>query len=154
MLNQHNTYRMRHNAANLTWSSTLAAAALVNANNNANNNLFVHTTNNQYGENIAYQWGYDNPEYLGFLWYDEERQYNFQTGSFSDATGHFTQLVWLATSQIGCAYVQAQNTLSNNGYYYLSCEYNSPGNYAGEFQQEVLAPNSMPYPAQPPQWLD
>lgn len=153
MLDQHNTYRMRHNAVNLTWSADLVPAALANAQYNADNNAFEHTADNPYGENIGYQYGWNNPEYLAFLWYDEERQYNFATGDFADATGHFTQVVWLGTTQLGCAYVQAKTSLSNNGYYYLSCEYNNPGNYYGEFQKNVLSPNSQPYPAAPSQWM-
>lgn len=104
----------------MTWNSDLVPAALANAQNNANNNVFVHTSNDQYGENIAYQYGYNNPLYLGYLWYDEVTQYNFYNPGFSDATGHFTQLVWLDSTELGCAYVQASNSLSNNGYYYLS----------------------------------
>lgn len=138
----------------MTWAADLVSAALANAQNNANNNVFVHTSNNPNGENIAYQYGYNNPQYLGFLWYDEERQYNFTTGGFSEATGHFTQMAWLSSTELGCAYVQAQNAqLSNNGWFYLSCEYRSPGNYAGQYQQKVLAPNSQAYPTQPPQWI-
>lgn len=137
----------------MTWSNALVPAALANAQNNADKNVFVHTTNPQWGENIAYQYGYNNPLYLPFLWYDEVRKYDFGNPGFSAATGHFTQQVWLDSTQLGCAYVQAKNALSNNGWYYLSCEYNSPGNYAGEYTAKVLPANSQPYPTQPAQFI-
>lgn len=153
MLSQHNLYRARHNAEPLVWDPSLVPAALANAQNNANNNEFEHTVSGIYGENIGYQYGYNNPQYLGFLWYDEVTLYNYSDPGFSDATGHFTQVVWLSTTALGCAYVQAQNDLSNNGYYYLSCEYSPPGNYIGQFEAEVEPPNSQPMPTQPHQWI-
>jgi hypothetical protein len=38
------------------------------------------------------------------MWYDEVTNpgYNFETGGFSGGTGHFTQLVWKGTTELGC----------------------------------------------------
>jgi len=71
------------------------------------------------------------------LWYDEESQYNFQAGQYSDATGHFTQLVWKGSSTLGCAFIPC-NTASTPGYY-LMCEYSPAGNVIGEFTENVFS---------------
>jgi hypothetical protein len=59
-------------------------------------------------------------------------------------TGHFTQVVWKNTKKVGCAW----NTKScpGNGqankmpFYKMVCEYDPPGNYAGQFPQNVPRP--------------
>ena len=154
MLSSHNTYRARHGSKALTWNSDLAAVALKNAQMNSDQNTFVHSTNTGYGENIGYMYGYNNPQYIIYLFYNEIQSYNYNSPGFSEATGHFTQVVWANTAQVGCAYVQNQKSgAANYGYYYLACEYSPPGNYAGQYQANVLPPNSNPYPAQPAQFL-
>lgn len=42
------------------------------------------------------------------------------------ATGHFTQLVWVASTSVGCAFIEC-NTRDTPGMY-LMCEYNPTGN--------------------------
>ena len=38
-------------------------------------------------------------------WYDEIQYYNFTTGrSKGGVTGHFTQVVWTASTQVGCGF--------------------------------------------------
>jgi hypothetical protein len=39
------------------------------------------------------------------MWYDEISLYNFSRPGFSAATGHFTQIVWATSTQLGCAQV-------------------------------------------------
>lgn len=156
MLNQHNTYRARHGVGALTWNSNLAASALANAQYNSDHNTFVHTTNNPNGENIGYEYGYNSPTYLGWLWYDEITKYDYNNPGFSEATGHFTQMVWAATTQLGCAFVQNQiQGAANYGYYYFACEYSIYGNVAGAYSSNVptVVPNASPMPTQPPQYL-
>jgi len=55
-----------------------------------------------YGENLAF--GYPNASAAIEAWGDERDMYDFKkpTG-FTEATGHFTQLVWKTTTQVGCA---------------------------------------------------
>lgn len=56
-------------------------------------------------------------------------------------TGHFTQVVWKDTTQIGCAKVPHQTI---PGTYVWVCDYSPPGNIEGEYQQEVLNPTTCP----------
>lgn len=132
MLTLHNNYRALHGAPPVTWNQDLANAALTNA----QQYTWAHTANNPYGENIA-TGTYTDPDYYGFLWYDEQKLYNYNNPGYSDATGHFTQLVWASTTQIGCAMV---NQVNNQGYpYSMTCEYAPPGNIvnAGYFAANV-----------------
>jgi hypothetical protein len=40
------------------------------------------------------------------MWYDEvtDPGYDFEAAEFSSGTGHFTQVVWKASTQLGCGY--------------------------------------------------
>merc|ERR1711879_455606 len=53
------------------------------------------------------------------------------TNAYSDATGHYTQVVWRETSRLGCG---IQGTL-------LVCQYGTTGNMRDGFQRNVLAPS-------------
>ncbi|KAI0257509.1 PR-1-like protein [Lactifluus subvellereus] len=125
----HNKMRAMHGAAPLTWSSDLSGTAQ----GWANNCVFKHS-HGQYGENLAAGTGLTIPDAIK-MWTDESRGYNASNPEFS----HFTQVVWKATTQLGCA-VQACASLDglqgNPGNFYV-CEYNPPGNVDGEFAQNV-----------------
>jgi hypothetical protein len=66
------------------------------------------------------------------MWYDEIKQYSFPNGGFSMQTGHFTQVVWRETTQMGCA------TATCRGMDIWVCEYDPPGNVQGMYRQNVL----------------
>jgi hypothetical protein len=70
------------------------------------------------------------------MWYDEVNKYNFNNPGFSASTGHFTQLVWKATTDLGCGIaISAKNRI------YGVCNYTPPGNVVGtnnEFKRNVL----------------
>lgn len=143
MLEQHNSYRHRHSAAPLVWNSGLAIAAY----KRASSGKFSHTPNNPWGENLA-MGSYSNPLFYAFAWYDEERKYDFKKSQYSSATGHFTQMVWKGTKEVGCAMVN--NNRIAGFPYYLACEYKPAGNYIGEFRTNVIKYNRDPYPVKPP----
>ena len=68
------------------------------------------------------------------MWYDEETLYTYNppTG-FSMATGHFTQVVWVANERVGFGVTQG-----DNGKTMLVGRYSPPGNYGNQFAQNVL----------------
>lgn len=78
------------------------------------------------GENIAYA-SYANWDFLIDMWYNEIEHYDYNdiTGIYHDGVevGHFTQLVWAASQEVGCASVQCPNDGT-----YLLCEYSPQGN--------------------------
>jgi uncharacterized protein YkwD len=134
MVQWHNTYRARHGSPAVIWNDTLAAYA-------ANYSRLCstdHSDSPYYGENLAYG-GFTNPAYYVYLWYNEIQNYDFNNPGFSDSTGHFTQVVWEASLQIGCGWVYdgCTSELGNSYPNYLACEYYPYGNVDGEFAAEV-----------------
>lgn len=127
----HNKVRATHQAPALEWNDTLASFASDYL--DGNNCVFEHS-GGPYGENLAI--GY--PTVLGAMeaWYNENKDYDYAAAQFSAGTGHFTQMVWKATGQLGCA------TRDCSGSTYLVCEYSEDrGNIIGYFDKNVLSPN-------------
>src|ERR1041385_417079 len=121
----HNAARAKHCAPPLTWSAKLAKVAQDWANQlKAKGCVFGHSGNPNYGENLgAGSIGALDPESTVAMWYDEVKLYKFPDGGFSMRTGHFTQLVWTDTRQVGCGHVQCKG----NDIYV--CNYDPPGNF-------------------------
>jgi len=130
----HNGYRAKHCAPPLTWSKQLADVAQKWANTLRDKGcVFGHSPGAKYGENLAAGTvGALDPESTVAMWYDEIKLYKFPNGGFSMQTGHFTQVVWRSTKQVGCGHV----TCNNNDIYV--CNYDPPGNWEGKYRQEVL----------------
>lgn len=133
-LDDHNTARSQHGAAALTWNDTLAAAAQ----KWANGCVFQHSggTLGPYGENLAAGTGdsYAIDQAIQ-SWTGEASQYNAN----SPEASHFTQVVWKATTQVGCALQDCDGIFSasfGKAHYYV-CEYFPQGNVIGNFAQNV-----------------
>jgi uncharacterized protein YkwD len=145
MVYWHNQYRALHGVPNVTWNQTLADYAA----NYATECSTSHSGSPNYGENLAYG-GYTNPSYYIYLWYDEIKNYDFSNPGFSKTTGHFTQVVWKDSIQIGCGWVTScAGTLGSDYPNYLACEYYPYGNVDGEYASEVPAPISNATPPVP-----
>lgn len=124
----HNSLRAKHSAPALTWNTTLSDYAQSYL--SKQNCVFEHS-NGPYGENIAM--GYSDPTKAIQAWYDEVKDYDYSTGTFSMSTGHFTQLVWKETTQIGCSKVDCGSSGA-----FFACEYFPYGNVIGFFIENVL----------------
>ncbi|KAG5361384.1 Protein PRY1 [Yarrowia sp. E02] len=128
ILDTQNAKRAEHNAVPFAWNETLASFAADYLNKAQCN--FEHS-NGPYGENLAM--GYSTAADAVRGWYDEVKDYNFAQGAFSMATGHFTQMVWKGSNQLGCA----KRDCGSSGAYVV-CEYYPRGNIIGAFVQNVL----------------
>lgn len=106
MVELHNAKRALHGAPALSWDADLASKA----SSWAQGCKWGHTPNINYGQNLAMGTGDSfGADQSVKMWYDEVKQYNFASGGFSSATGHFTQLVWKATTKLGCAVETCSN---------------------------------------------
>ncbi len=127
MLERHNYYRSQQDAPNLQWSDELANAAQQWANKLAKKDKMFHSTMS-YGENIY--WGYgDDPTRAVDMWAGEAKYYHGEAISVNNfhLFGHYTQVIWAATTEVGCA-----EAVSKSGKHYIVCEYSPAGNIEGE----------------------
>lgn len=130
ILNSTNTYRTQHNATALTWNTTLATYATTYA-SKCN---WAHSGGPS-GENLAEEYANVTDAVDG--WGDERNKYNFNNGGFSEATGHFTQLVWKATTSVGCGRMDCDGKGGSAQGWFVVCEYYPAGNVQGDYGQEV-----------------
>lgn len=126
--NQHNIVRSKEKRPLLTWSQPVASSAQVWANYLIAKNLFQHS-HNQYGENLYLEINGDRSCRAAVnAWYAEKPNYHNEVipqGNFQ-SYGHYTQLIWRNTKQVGCA------SASSGGKQITVCQYNPPGNYVGQ----------------------
>lgn len=131
----HNEYRSRHQVGPLVWSDNLAQGAQSWADYLAENNLFQHAANSPVGENLylSSRKPMEPCTSATKAFYDEVKYYDYNNPGFSLRTGHFTQVVWKNTKQIGAAYATRKD-----GRFVLVIRYSPPGNYRFQFSQNVL----------------
>ncbi len=134
ILKQHNYYRAKHGTAALRWNDSIAAFAAKWARNNARSDRMFHRRPNRYGENIYWiSGGLVSGKGAVDAWYSEIRYYSYKRPRFGYKTGHFTQVIWKGSTEIGCG-----KAMSYRGGTYVVCNYNPPGNYRGMFSSNVL----------------
>ncbi|KAF9536282.1 hypothetical protein EC957_011707 [Mortierella hygrophila] len=135
VLTQHNTNRKMFGAEPLTWSDALYPATL----QWANTCRFQHSqSGGKYGENLYAGEGGSVTFAQGMTtWMDEASRYNYANPGFSGA-GQFTQVVWKGTTQVACAMVDCRaGTIFGMASKYIVCRYSPPGNFQGQFAQNV-----------------
>lgn len=134
ILNAHNSYRSQVGVPSLTWSDALASDAQKWANYLSANGLFQHSQDrNGQGENLwrGTSGAYSFTQMIQS--FGDEKQYFIggtfpnvsSTGQWEDV-GHYTQVVWRNTTEVGCAIATA------NGNDILVCRYNPSGNFLGQ----------------------
>jgi hypothetical protein len=119
----------------LTWSEALEATAAAYGamciNVDAYPMIMDHNPNRsmghpyQVGENIYASGGPATAQGAVMVWAAEKAQYTYPNG-YSPATGHYTQLVWRATREVGCALVNCPNITFPNT---IICDYGPAGNF-------------------------
>ncbi|KAL8992556.1 MAG: hypothetical protein Q9169_007011 [Polycauliona sp. 2 TL-2023] len=133
LLTTHNTYRTAHNASLLSWNTSLATSSL----SHSLPCKFSHSTPpapGAYGENLAA--GYPNTTAAVEAWGDEREDYDFEDAEFSDETGHFTQVVWKGSTDVGCGATWCDGQEETPGWFVV-CRYFPAGNVEGGFEENV-----------------
>uniref|UniRef100_A0A1Y1KMF7 SCP domain-containing protein n=1 Tax=Photinus pyralis TaxID=7054 RepID=A0A1Y1KMF7_PHOPY len=140
-LERHNYHRRRHGCADLILNDTISAHAQDWANQISLGEGLPHRPNNPYGENLFAAWAsWTDYDITGDVavnsWYSEIHKYVFGEATphnFNDV-GHFTQLIWKNSKQLGVGKV------AKNGKVWVVANYDPPGNYGGEYVENVPKP--------------
>lgn len=66
------------------------------------------------------------------MWYEEHDKYRYGNPGFSTNTGHFTQIVWQSSKEMG-----AGKAVSSSGAQFVVARYQPPGNVRGQFPENV-----------------
>jgi uncharacterized protein YkwD len=135
LLRLHNKVRADVGVRPLTWSKKLAIYAQEWANHVASTNCkLTHRPTSgkwkqEYGENLVMGTGgsYGVADAVK-EWQSEKQYYRGQTLNLSNwyDSGHYTQMVWKNSEEMGCAKVEC------NGNIIVVCNYDPPGNILGQ----------------------
>lgn len=141
MLTAHNHLRQQVGVDDLSWSTELATSAQTWADTLIEQNVFGHSPASQrrdglIGENLT---GYSTvgsgtalrtPARATQGWSNEAQHYNYDTNSCASGQicGHYTQMVWVDTTEVGCAVARTDN----NKREVWVCHYNPGGNVVGQ----------------------
>jgi pathogenesis-related protein 1 len=127
MLTAHNSVRAMKGIVPLAWSSHLAAYAQQWADTLAAHKRFGHRPKTTYGENLfEIMNATASPTAVVKAWADESRNYNYRTNHCHGDCGHYTQIVWAATREVGCGVARFGNREI------WVCDYDPPGNWVGQ----------------------
>ena len=137
-LDAHNKYRAKHHAGKLVLNQELCDIAQKYAQELARTGNFAHSNGSFHGDNMGENlFACYGMKITGKMmtddWYDEISQYDFNNPGYISGTGHFTQVVWKGSKQVGFGFAQARD-----GYYYGVANYYPAGNFIGEFEENVF----------------
>lgn len=138
MVAAHNRWRSEVSVPGLKWSDKLADVAQGWADHLAGNSCAMYHSGNGYGENIyqasALMWSdgrrdlqKKTPKQVVDAWGSEIQYYNYADNSCSGVCGHYTQVVWKDTKEVGCAMA----VCGSNAQIWV-CSYASAGNVVGQ----------------------
>ena len=125
----HNSARAAVGVGAVSWSTKLQAYAQSYANQRIGDCRLRHS-GGPYGENIY--WG-SSTNFMAARamnsWVGEKKDYDYGSNSCAAGKqcGHYTQIVWRASTSIGCARV----VCNNNRGVFIICSYEPAGNVVG-----------------------
>jgi pathogenesis-related protein 1 len=130
ILEIHNNERAAVSVPPLVWSDNLAADAQNWANQLSPTTGLVHAQGINQGENLWSGTAFTTAQQVQ-SWVNEKNNYDGSPIGSTRGTGHYTQMVWQTTSEVGCA-IATSGTLD-----FVVCRYTPAGNILGQ----------LPYPA-------
>ncbi|WAR31976.1 GAPR1-like protein [Mya arenaria] len=119
MVKAHNEYRSRHQAKDLKHAKDLTEFAQKWADHLVATNSFEHS----------------NCQDATDQWYSEVKQHTFGGEPRTLSSGHFTQVVWKGSKEMGVGKAQ-----SKDGKTIVVASYRPAGNMGGKFAENVLPP--------------
>ena len=126
MLSAHNAVRAKVGVGPLKWSDDLARVAQEWANTLIAERRFDHRPKSKYGENLFRMDGARaTPQKVVERWASEAANFDYKRNKCNGECGHYTQIVWRATKEVGCAVARGGQREV------WVCEYAPPGNYIG-----------------------
>ncbi|XP_062405364.1 Golgi-associated plant pathogenesis-related protein 1 [Sardina pilchardus] len=142
-LQTHNELRAKHGVPALTMSDDLCASAqawadhLESINKNSSMMSLQHSDTKN-GENLYFSSSSAPIKLTGKEavenWYSEIKDYNFSNPGFGSNTGHFTQVVWKSSTEVGVGIAMVGNAV------FVVGQYSPAGNISNEgyFEKNVL----------------
>ncbi len=128
-IDAHNRWRADVGVPPLKWNENLenyaAEWAVINGKKGCK---MVHRDKSPYGENLYWSSGMSfSPKGSVDSWGSEIKDYNHEpVGQEKAMVGHYTQIVWRTTTEVGCAAFKCGSALL------VVCNYNPPGNWVGQ----------------------
>ena len=132
-VNTHNLLRACHNAQPLMPNCEIMKISQDYAETMPSGHSSTTYHGKWMGENLFWSWGMKlNGAFPVKDWYDEISNYDFKThSSKGGVTGHFTQVVWKASSEVGIGYYCQGTSCCVVGNYYPG------GNYGNLYSTNV-----------------
>jgi hypothetical protein len=143
-LNAHNAVRKAYNVNPLTWDTQLASDSAAYAAQCMDNPLTHSAANGAYGENLStymvspnQAFPYKSMDYHVITgWYSEEKYWSCSanTCQTNQMCGHHTQIIWAATTSVGCGVANCQYTSGGTQWFVQNCvcRYKTAGNIVGQ----------------------
>ncbi|XP_053181584.1 Golgi-associated plant pathogenesis-related protein 1-like [Scomber japonicus] len=129
-LETHNAYRAQHNAKPLTYNDELNSAAQKWADHLLSISSMGHSDTKD-GENVYNMWSSAPLNLTGKeaveSWYNEIKDYNWGRPGFASNTGHFTQVVWAESTELGVGLATDGKKVFVVGQYRPAGNMNMPG---------------------------
>ncbi|XP_072399922.1 uncharacterized protein [Diabrotica undecimpunctata] len=135
-LQAHNEYRLKHGVPPLKLNKEMCRVSQDWANNLIKKSVLKHSNNRDYGENLfCIQSSNPNFTVNGRKavenWYEEIKCHTFGVEPNSLASGHFTQVVWKESRELGVAFAKS------GGKIIVVANYAPAGNVIGHFAENV-----------------
>ena len=140
-LNAHNYYRRYHHAGPLTINNQLSRIAENYSRRLAYTIRGLQHSTNRYnnealGENLYFCFGKEpTGNETTKSWYDEIQYHDFNSDYGCSYSGHFTQLIWKNSKEVGFGV-----TKNKDGQWFVVANYFPAGNIMGKFRENVLIP--------------
>ena len=147
---EHNNLRSLHGVPPLILNEELNQIAQKYANKIVKGNSLIHSNQKDrclkgkegewVGENLYGSFMSGGIIYtcgdMSKSWYNEIKDYNFDTGESTGVTGHFTQLIWKDTKEVGFGVAFNGNRLMTVANYYPGGNFNQ----SLTFKEQILKP--------------